>query len=142
MPPPIVARFAVEGSIGYIRPCGRRALFSSESTTPGCDTCPALLSINLQDRVEVRGEVDDDGVVDGLAGEPGAAAPRQHWDVVFRRDVHDVLHVRRGTREDDGDGFHLIDRSVRRIEQAYVALDFDVIDAALEPGRQIVGERR
>ena len=36
MPPPMVARSAVEGSMGNCRPCSRAAALSEVSTTPGC----------------------------------------------------------------------------------------------------------
>ena len=84
----------------------------------GLDARPLFLGIHLKDVVEVLAEVEDDGVVDGLAGQAGAAGTGQHGDALARAELHDGLDIRGVARDHDAHGFHLVDAGVGAVEQA------------------------
>ncbi len=68
MPPPMVARFAVEGSMRVLEAVRRRGAVQLRKHEAGLDARPALVGVDLEDSAHVRREVQDDRVVDRLAG--------------------------------------------------------------------------
>ena len=54
---------------------------------------PLRLAVDLKDAAHARREVQDDGVVDALPGEAGAAATRQHRHAGFGGHFDGMLDV-------------------------------------------------
>ena len=79
---------------------------------------PALLGVHLDDVSHVLGEVDDYRAADGLPGQAGAAAPRQHRQPVTARLLHDGDDVVGRLRYHDADGLHLVYAGVGAVQHA------------------------
>src|SRR2546426_11650324 len=93
-------------------------LFRSVLNEPGLDPCPPLLRVDLEHPVHVPGEVQDEGAIDGLAGERGPAAPREERHLVLPRDLDSRLDVVRIAGDHDTDRLHLIHGRVGGVEKA------------------------
>ena len=89
----------------------------------GLHAGPLLFGIHLQNIVEVLAEIQDDGVVDGLAGEAGAAGTGQDGNAFARAKLDNGLYVGRVPRDDDSHGFHLVDAGVGAVEQPRVGVE-------------------
>ena len=83
----------------------------------GLHARPLFFRIDLDDVVEVLAEIEDDGVVDGLAGEAGAAGTGQDGDALAGTEFHDGLDIGGVTRDHDAHGFHLVDAGVGAVQQ-------------------------
>ena len=79
---------------------------------------PTLLGVHLDDVSHVLGEVDDYGAADGLPGQAGASAPRQHREPVAARLLHDGDDVVGRPRYHDADGLHLVYAGVGAVQHA------------------------
>ena len=89
---------------------------------------PQLLLVDLEDIVHEAREIHDDGAIDGLAGQGGAAPAGEHGDVPAVGDLEHGLHVARVAWDDDADRLHLVHRGVGGIEQPRVLIEADVAD--------------
>ena len=102
------------------------------------DARELALGIELDDAVQVLGEVDDDRDVAALAGEARAAAARQHRHVTARArgdrrdDIVDAL------RHDDADRHLPVVRRVGRIQGAAAVVEAHL---ARDRAAKLVGER-
>src|SRR5207248_512041 len=77
----------------------------------------APLRVDLQDPVQVLGEVEDDGDVRCLAGETRAAAARENRDIVRAADLDGGDDVLDRARDDDADRHLAVVRAAGRIER-------------------------
>ena len=84
----------------------------------GLGANPLLFAIDLDDLVEVPGQIDDQRFVDGLAGEAGAAAARQDRHAMSGSERHGLLHVVDGAWDEDAVRTDLIDAGIRAVEDA------------------------
>ena len=78
----------------------------------GLSSRPAFFGVEFDDVAHVAGEVDDDGVGDGLAGEAGAAAAGEDVDVVAAGGFDDGDDVVGVFGQHNADGFDLVDAGV------------------------------
>src|SRR5205807_5235452 len=93
---------------------------------------PAL-GVDLDDLVQVLGEVDDDGDVAALAGKTGAAAVRKNRRAVLAADAHRLDDVVGRARDDDADRQLPVVRAAGRIERAVARPETDLpLDGAAE----------
>ena len=79
---------------------------------------PSRRRIDVDDPIQVLGEVQHHGGADGLAALRRAGAARQHRDVFLGGDGDGGLHVGDGFRHDYAERLDLIDRGVRRVAPA------------------------
>jgi len=95
---------------------------------PRLHATPQLLPVHFEDPVHVFGEIEDDGVADGLAGERRAAAAGEDGNVELIRDLDSRLYVSLMARDHDTDRLDLVHRRVGGIEEAgiFVEADFAV----------------
>ena len=91
----------------------------------GLDTGPTFVGIDLDEGVHVLGEVEDNGVVDGLTGEAGAAAAGEDGDAGAAGDVDGGEDVVLVAGDDDADGFHLVDAGVGAVEDLREGVEAD-----------------
>jgi hypothetical protein len=87
---------------------------------------PELLGVDLEHLVHVAREVEDEGVVDGLARQRRAAAPRQDRDLVLGGDLDRGAHVVGVARDHHADRLHLVHRGVGRVEETGGGVEPDV----------------
>ena len=99
----------------------------------------AARRIELENLVQMLGQVDDQGLADRLAALRGAAAARQDRHAFAARDGDDRFHVLGILGHDDAQGFDLIDRGIRRIAPARKRIEQDL---SLDRGLQAAGEGR
>ena len=92
----------------------------------GLNASPLLFGVDLEDVVEVLAEVHDDGVVDGLAGQAGAAGAGQHGNALAGGELDDGLHVGSRAGNDNAHGLHLVDAGVGAVEQAGMRVKTDL----------------
>ncbi len=95
------------------------------------------LGVDLGDRVHLGGKVEYDRFVDGLAGEAGAAAAREHRESAFGTVGDHSRDVGGRFRENDANWGYLVGRGVGRVELPGVAIEPDLaVDAGLEVRHQ------
>ena len=135
--PPMVARFEVEVSGPKRSPSGRTWAFSSSWTTPGCTRAHSSSRLTSRTVLHVAREVHHDGPVHRLAGERGAAAPREDGDAFPVRELEHGLDVARVARDDHADRLHLVHGGVGRVEEAGVLVEADI---ALDDAPQLLFE--
>jgi hypothetical protein len=93
----------------------------------------APLGVDLVDPVHVPGKIEDDRLVDRLAGEAGPAPAREHRHVPVGTQRDGGCHVRGRLREDDPDRRHLVGAGVGRVQLAGVLVEAHLaVDAPLE----------
>ena len=97
---------------------GLRRLAEVIEDQAGLHAGEAALGIDLDDLVQVLGEVDDHGDVAALAGEARAAAVREHRGAVIAADAHRLDDVVGCARDDDADRQLSIVGAAGRIERA------------------------
>ena len=83
----------------------------------GLSTHPLFLNVYLQHLPHVLGEVDDQGVVDGLTGQARPAAAREDRNSVSARCREDGYDILGRPRDDYGYRLDLVDASVGAVEQ-------------------------
>ena len=126
------------GGVGSVlQPVGTHLAGELIQDDAGLDAGPLLLGVHLQDVVQVLAEVHDDGVVDGLAGEAGAAGAGKHRDAFAGGEFHHGLHVGSRARNHHADRFHLVDAGVGAVEQAGMRIEADL---AVHAAAQFVGD--
>jgi len=127
-----------------VRALGDEVIEMIEDGT-GFDGAFLVFDIEREKSVAIHGEVEDDCVVDGLAGETGTGAPGEEGEVVIAGvfdHAEDVLGI---FREDDAERFDLVDARVGGVEhtvvftEAYFAFD-DGCDVFCVAGYVGVGE--
>ena len=109
----------LRGGIGRVRESGRRERGCEiEVEDAGLDPRQAVFRAHLEDPVHLGGD-DDERVADrrGAAGKAGAAAARDHRQVVVGRDAHARGHVLGAPREHDEPG-RALRRARRRARRA------------------------
>ncbi len=84
---------------------------------PGLDAGKTALRIELEDPVQVLGEVDHDAVVDGLAREAGAAAAGKDRRLVLAADLDGGNHIVDCLREHDANWNLPVDRGVVGVQR-------------------------
>ena len=94
------------------------------------DAGDSSLGIDRQDVSHMPREVQDDRMVDALPGEARARSSGEDGHPSSVCDSDDVLDIAGIAREDNGDGFHLVDRGIRRIQQTGRAVDEHIGRAA------------
>ena len=82
-----------------------------------------FLGVDVEDAPHVFGEIQDDGLADGLTGQAGAAAAREDGDIVTRRDFEGGLHVGGVARQYNADRFDLVVAGVGAVEGAGVGIE-------------------
>jgi hypothetical protein len=87
---------------------------------------PQLLAVDLQHLAHVLGEVEDEGVIDRLAGQRGAPAARQQRHLVRPRNVDRGPHVVGVARGDHADRLHLVHGGVGGVQQPRGGVEADV----------------
>ncbi|GAD53095.1 hypothetical protein MBEHAL_1855 [Halarchaeum acidiphilum MH1-52-1] len=92
----------------------------------GLDADRPRLRVGVRRAVHVAGEIEDDGLVDRLAGEARSAAPGEHGNVLRRAVLDDRRDVRGVGGEDDADRRHLVGARVRRVQFAGVGVESDL----------------
>ena len=93
--PPIVARLLLDVSGPEFESHWPQVVVELVLHDPRLHAHPLLLDVALEDIAHVLGEVDLDGVADGLPRETGPApAPRQDRHFVARGDAADGGYVR------------------------------------------------
>jgi hypothetical protein len=75
-----------------------------------------LISIEFQDLVHVRRDVNDEGSAYGLTGKAGTTAARQDRDIVFACDCNGRYDIICMTRDDDTDRLNLVNAGVSAIK--------------------------
>ena len=92
----------------------------------GFDPGRAPLLIKLQNSIEILGDVDDQGLADGLAALRCSATTRQHRNTLLGRDFYRRFDVVRSLWDKDTDRLNLVDRRIcavtaaaKRIEQDF-----------------------
>src|SRR5207253_4247580 len=80
--------------------------------------CESLLRIDLDQPVQVLGEVDDDGDVAGLSGKAGAAAVGEYRRAVVAADAHRLDDVVGRPRNHDPNRKLPVVRTACRVERA------------------------
>jgi hypothetical protein len=95
----------------------------------------ARLGIDIDDRVHLGLEVEDDCLVDRLARQAGSRTPRENGDLPRRAVLEDRPDVSRAGRSDDADRLPLIDARVGGVQPARVLVKADLaLDAIPEVG--------
>jgi hypothetical protein len=92
----------------------------------GLDACPTLFGVDLDDVAHVLGEIDDDGVVGGLACEAGAATARHDGHAEFFGGTDNGLDVIGVAGDGDADGDHLVHGGVGGVQESVVAVHADL----------------
>ncbi len=96
-----------------------------------------VLGRELEDRVEILGGVDDQGLADGLAVLRRAAAAGQDRDFRFVADGDDPPEVVLGSGDGHTDGFDLVGRGIGAVAAAREGIEQDFArDLAPQPGGQ------
>ena len=89
------------------------------------DADPFLLEIGLENAVHVLGEVDVNGVPDGLTGQAGRPAARQHRHLVPGAQLQQRPHVPVMPRNDRADRLDLPDGRVGGVQDPGIAVEAD-----------------
>ncbi len=105
---------------------------------PGSHAGQPPLRVELDDLVDVLGEVDDDGDVAALPGERRAAAAPKERRAVLAADAHGLDHVLDVARDDDADRHLAVVGGVGRVERAAAVVEADL---AADVRSQLSGER-
>ena len=87
----------------------------------GLDDRAPGMRVDGFDHPTVLAEVDDDGAIDGLAGECRATAARKHRDPAGQEPGSGLCTRFRTARQHDAQGLDLVDARIRRIEHAVVS---------------------
>ena len=103
----------------------------------GLDGDGPVLGREIEDRVEILGGVDDQGLADGLAVLRRAATAGQDRDLRLVADGDDSPQIVLGTGNGDADGFDLIGRGVGAVAATRKGIEQDLArDLAPQPGGQ------
>src|SRR6476660_6601954 len=96
-----------------------------------------FLRLDLDDPVQILGEIDDDGDIARLSAEAGAAAARQQRRAMLAGERDGLNHFVDGAGNNDADGYLAVVGAVDGIESAGGSVKADV---AGDGGAQLCGE--
>ena len=133
MAPPTVARLLVVGSGGKVQAVRPQVMIELIQGNAGLGPDPSLLRVDLHHAANVLGEIHDHGVVNRLAGKPGAPAPGKH------RRARTVAYLDNGSciigiaGNDHAHGLHPVDGGVRAVHRLGVSVEPHLaLDAAAQ----------
>ena len=135
--PPMVARDAVETSTGNHRPWAFSWRLRSSSTMPGSTRARRPATSRSRMRVEMLRAVDDDRMVDGLAGLRRAAAARRHRHALGAADLDRPFRLLHRARHHHAERHDLVVRGVGGVAAAREAVEMHAArDLGLQPPLQ------
>ena len=90
---------------------------------PRADPGPGFLRVDLHQLIQVLAEIHHNGVVHGLPGKAGAAAPGKHWNAVVPGYLNHCLNVVNVPGDDDPDRVHPVDAGVGGIKNSGIVVE-------------------